>query len=68
MKRSTNLPIPSFFKAKLPYLDPKSKGTIELGTVISFIKYSGLPPNIQKKILDNLKITGICIRMKAKAA
>lgn len=48
----------SFFQAKLSYLDPKSKGSIELGTAMSFIKFSGLPPLMQKKILENLKILG----------
>ena len=45
--------------SKLAFLDPEQKKVIPLGNAISLLKFSGLPPVIQKKILDNLKLTRI---------
>lgn len=50
-----------FFNNKLPFLDPDNKKQISLGQAISLLKFSGLPPMMQKKILDNLKLTGIVL-------
>ena len=47
-----------FFKSKLLFLDPEQKKTIQLGQAISFLKFAALPPGTQKKIFDNLKLTG----------
>jgi hypothetical protein len=40
-------------------LDPEQKKTVKLGQAISFLKFANLPPGTQKKIFDNLKLTGI---------
>jgi hypothetical protein len=58
---------PRFFESKLAFLDPTNKKSIQLGQAISLLKFSGLPPATQKKILDNLKVTGKVYVYKGKS-
>lgn len=45
------------------FLDPEGKKSIPLGQAISLLKFAGLAPGVSKKIFDNLKLTGINIKL-----